>query len=81
MGKYSRLIDGEVYQINPRKEFLNFACCDCGMVHDFHFRVIGTKTLQYEVFQRPRKTAALRKYKFGNLHRGVKSWLLTREEE
>ena len=26
--------------INPKKEILKLACCDCGLIHQFEFRVM-----------------------------------------
>lgn len=31
--------DDEDFPINPKKEILKLACCDCGLVHQIEFKV------------------------------------------
>ena len=72
MSKYEKLEDNEAYRFD-KDDILRFACCDCGMVHDF--RVAGTKKYVYfSATQRPRNTAQLRRNRYGNLHKGVGKW-------
>jgi len=82
MSKYPRIKDGEPYQLDTTKYILRFACCDCGMVHDFVFNICpDNRTLVYTISQRPRSTAQLRSHKHGDLHGKDKKWFLTRHGE
>ena len=74
---YVTLNDGETMTINHEEDFLCFACCDCGMVHHWHFHPEGEK-LHFMIVQQPRKTGQLRRRKYGNLHRTVRKWWLGR---
>jgi hypothetical protein len=75
--KYEKMNDGEAYRFDKRTT-LRFACCDCGMVHEFRF----AETKKYMYFmatQIPRATAQLRRKEYGNLHKGVRNWKITKK--
>lgn len=76
-GRYPKLADGEVTELLHEKEFLCFACCDCGMVHHWVFEPSGG-TLRFTIEQQPRKTGQLRRRMYGNLHRVVRGWWMGR---
>lgn len=58
---------------------LNFACCDCGMVHLIVAVPIPNRKINLHHWSEPRKTAALRRNHFGNLHKGSGKWKLVRK--
>ncbi len=68
--------DGEVYRYE-KDDVLRFACCDCGMVHDFRFAQTR-KYLYFSATQRPQSTGQLRRLGYGKLHSGVRKWHLKR---
>jgi hypothetical protein len=53
---------GEEVVINLEKEYLDFACCDCNLVHRFLFQVNGNNLIM-RFYRHNRKTAALRRYR------------------
>jgi len=77
MSKYKTLQDGKTYRYD-KESILRFACCDCGVVHDFD---IGQtrKYLYFRAIQKPRNSAQLRRCLYGKLHRGVGKWVLKRK--
>lgn len=80
MAKYPIIIDRSEVEINIDKEFLSFACCDCGMVHTFSFAIEDSGHLGIALQQEPRSTAQLRRHKVGNLHNDHLKWKLIRKE-
>jgi hypothetical protein len=38
-----------------------FACCDCGLVHNFEYRIVKGK-VQFRPFENKRATAAIRRH-------------------
>lgn len=74
--KYKAMDDGKVYRYE-KDDILRFACCDCGMVHDF--RLAQTrKYLYFSATQKPRSTSQLRRMKYGKLHKSKGKWYLKR---
>jgi len=72
IGKYGKrtenLVDVEAQDV------LSFACCDCGMVHQFVPIRINSKEINVHIVRQDRSTAQLRRHRFGNLHDGVGKW-------
>ena len=84
MAKYQRMDDYEPSQIDPSKEVLKFACCDCGLVHTMAMSIIsdgqsaGSK-IEITWRRENRSTAQLRRNEFGGLHtKPRRSWHMTR---
>lgn len=78
MSKFKRMNDGQVNQIDWKKKYLCYACCDCGMAHSIEFDVEGD-VLYFTYVQNPKATGQLRRHAFGNLHGGVRGYLLTKQ--
>jgi hypothetical protein len=57
--KYHQAEDGEWMRMPLRGAFKD-ACCDCGLVHTLHFRIIDG-TLEMKAFRNVRATAAMRR--------------------
>jgi hypothetical protein len=75
MSKYSKIKDYEPTYFDWRDTTLRFACCDCGLVHDWVFRPNGAKS--FVLLRRMnRSTAQLRRHGYGNLHSDVGKWRL-----
>ena len=65
MSLYQQLEDYEKTFFDWRNMALRFACCDCGLVHDFVFRPNGAKS--YVIFTRNnRSTGQVRRYKYAD---------------
>lgn len=52
--KYAPYIDGQ--WLTMKQGFYDLACCDCGLVHRFEFRVRAGK-VQWRAFRDNRQTA------------------------
>lgn len=72
MSKYPKLNDGEGFTFDPTETYLRFACCDCGLVHEFAFDVKGKKELLMAMQRQKRATAQLRRHNYGFLQRPLK---------
>jgi len=61
--KYEEPEEGE--WIRPIRKGYKMACCDCGLVHRFDFRIIGRvrKIIQFRVFRDNRATGQIRRHK------------------
>ena len=77
MSRFVHLKDAKTESIDIAKQWLRYACCDCGMVHDIIFDIDGD-ILSYVFTQVPRASAQLRRHRFGNLHRTVGQWWMGR---
>lgn len=79
--QYPKVDDGEITEIRWRVQTLRFACCDCGLVHSFEFKVSeGGEIIEVTLHRQNKSTAALRRQKFGNLQSGkVKKWKMTKK--
>lgn len=66
MSKYEQLKDNEISIIDPEKQILRFACCDCGLVHDYKF-IINKGKIEMAIRRHNRATAQLRKNGYGYL--------------
>lgn len=42
--------------IQPDMGDFKFACCDCGMVHDMRFRVVGHGAVQFKLRRNKKET-------------------------
>ena len=60
---YQQLHDGDAIQLNPQKNVIHFACCDCGLVHRMEFVVGHRQKLTVKMRRDERKTAAYRREK------------------
>ncbi len=58
--KYKQFHDGDEIEIQEGVG-LNFACCDCGLVHDLQIRLVDGKVFASFV-RNNRATAALRRH-------------------
>ena len=67
MSKYQKLTEGDVIELNAKENTLNFACCDCGLVHRIAFGIHG-QDLGIAMERNDRATAQLRRHWFGDLH-------------
>ncbi len=56
------------------EDVLMFACCDCGMVHQFVPVRINSKEINVHIVRKDGSTGQLRRTRFGNLHKGVGKW-------
>jgi hypothetical protein len=75
--KYPKIIDGEGVEINIKKnELLDFACCDCGLVHTFAFAIEGNGNLGLALQRNLEETENLRLREFGELHSIGGPWRL-----
>ncbi len=54
--------DGELIMLNPQKKIFRFACCDCGLVHDFEFIVGHRQKLTFRAWRKVRSTAQRRRW-------------------
>jgi hypothetical protein len=64
--KYEMLKDGVIERYD-RDVILRFACCDCGLVHDYE--IAQTKKYMYfRATRKPKHTAQLRRYHYGKLN-------------
>lgn len=77
---YPLIENGEVVELEYRKNRFKIACCDCGLVHIFSFVVKGEK-IYFKVERDKRATSQMRRYKMGFLHKGIKNWILKRKGE
>ena len=78
MSRYPKLANYEPFTIDTDEEFLRFACCDCGMVHDWHLKIdkrYPDRVIAYYV-SLPRATAQLRRHGYGNLQKPRKGYRL-----
>lgn len=57
--KYRQLYDGEWFY--PRRYKHRNACCDCGLVHEWTFKLEG-RTIKMKASRNMRATAAKRRY-------------------
>ena len=80
MSRYPHMKDREVVELTIGVNTLRFACCDCGMVHDFDFKSKG-KRLLIRICQRKKCTGQQRRHKYGNLHKGVRGWKLEHDND
>lgn len=71
--KYSRDSGEKPFKICPEEQVLHFACCDCGLVHEWVYEIKGDKQIVMTARRLNRATAQLRRHKFGYLQRPVKS--------
>lgn len=60
---YQQLYGGDSIALNPQKNILTFACCDCGLVHDVEFVAAHRQKLTIKMYRNNRKTAAYRREK------------------
>ena len=78
--KYKRLKDYEGIEVNPDKEILKFACCDCGCVHKIALAKENNGNIGIALRRDNRATAQLRRYEFGYLHKGIAGYRLSKED-
>ena len=59
--EFATKIDGWSRWIFPSRTKYKLACCDCGLVHDWRFRLRG-KHIEFKVRVNKRSTAAIRRH-------------------
>ncbi len=81
MTRYTKFSDYDGFEIDPKKETIRFACCDCGLVHDMGVAIVGKKKVQIAFRRFNRGTAQLRRHSFGYLQQKAVSgkWRMRRE--
>lgn len=60
MGRYRRMQDGEPRVETTRGTF-KVACCDCGLVHRYRYRIVGKTLIAIRAWRDARATAAVRR--------------------
>lgn len=69
MSKYKQLyVDNAAIKFNWKTNYLKFACCDCGLVHDFHF-IVENNILMILVKRNDKSTSQFRRHKNASLCR------------
>ena len=69
---YKKELDPATFVIDPEKETLKLACCDCGLTHFIHIKYVrGTNKLSVTFQQDRRATGQLRRHGYGFLQQGV----------
>ena len=60
--KYDEPQEGEWVQ--PARKGYKFRCCDCGLVHNLDFRIVGNKRkfIQFRAFRNERSTGQVRRH-------------------
>lgn len=56
--KYPTLQDGE--WVRPVRRKFKMICCDCGLVHDTDFRIVG-KHIEFRSYRNYRSTGQIRR--------------------
>ena len=56
--KYPQITEGE--WVTPKHRGFKLGCCDCGLIHIYHFR-IRDGAIQFRVYIDERATAAMRR--------------------
>ena len=60
--KYVQLNDGDAFEIDKEGGHLYFACCDCGLVHDFAFAIEENGNIGIALARDNRRTGQRRRY-------------------
>lgn len=76
LGKYGKKHDGV---IDIEGDSISFACCDCGMVHQFIPVRLTKSDIALHIIRKDRSTGQLRRHRFGKLHKGVGKWRLIKK--
>jgi len=65
MGKAYEFIEEGTWQ-QPKRRGYKLACCSCGLVHVYNFRLVtsanGGKTIEFQVFRDERATGQIRRH-------------------
>jgi hypothetical protein len=78
--RYDLVYDGESINVNYKENSLDWACCDCGLVHRFEYYIEGD-VLKIYSWRENRATAALRRYGKAYLFNGSDGlWKLVRRK-
>lgn len=79
MGKYKNSGDDDIHIIDPEKQNIKFACCDCGSVHSFIFDLKEDGLIEVNIRADDRAAAQLRRVGDLNLIAGKhKKWKMIR---
>jgi len=85
--RYPRVSDGEWFIVNTKGNYLRWACCDCGLVHNVDFSVVydenhkTTDDIGMKVHRNNRSTGQLRRREYGDLQNGKsKTWKMERRD-
>jgi hypothetical protein len=80
--KYEKMGDYDVFPIPEEGDVVYLACCDCGLVHIIAwFEHIETGEVTLRCYRDNRRTAQLRRNKYGELHTKDGKWRLIREDK
>lgn len=60
MPKIAEQENGWTKWIRPKMKLYRFGCCDCGLVHNLQFKIVG-KGVEFRAQRNNRSTAALRR--------------------
>ncbi|KKK89007.1 hypothetical protein LCGC14_2737420 [marine sediment metagenome] len=60
---YPLIESGEAFILNPQKEAMGLACCDCGLVHRVEIRVAHRQKVTLRFYRLARETAQHRRQK------------------
>ncbi len=59
--------EGRNFTIEPSREYLKLACCDCGLIHRINMDFIESNKLSVTISCDRRATGQLRRHKHGLL--------------
>ena len=63
MSKSIQLHDGDGFKIPKEGGIVRFACCDCGLVHDFRIAVEEDGDIGFVIERNNRSTGQIRRWK------------------
>lgn len=85
MSEYDDIIDGSTYFLDTVDEFLQLACCDCGMVHNIYFVVDDNELDKVHIttHRNNRSTGQMRRHNNGSLQdkNNKSKWRLVRNAD
>ena len=77
---YVTLIENEPYSVKCPHE-MEWACCDCGLVHTIMFKIIEKKYLYFKLKRNDRSTAQIRRYRKAGLFKNCGKWKIIRNKK
>ena len=60
---FNQIEPGQKIVVDPKKNGLFYACCDCNLVHQMQFEVDKEGNLIVQFWRHNKKTAGLRRYR------------------
>jgi hypothetical protein len=61
--KYVQLYDGDGFKVTKDGGVINFACCDCGLVHKFGLAIENDGDIGFALERNNRSTGQLRRFR------------------